>query len=685
MKTVAVIQARMGSSRLPGKVMKNLGGAPALAWTVRAAQAAQGIDEVWIATSEAAADDAVADWAAKNRVPVHRGSERDVLARYVGAAKASSADVVVRLTADCPFADPQVIAQTIRLRAHAAAAYASNTDPPTWPDGLDCEVLTAEALLTAAAEATQPLDREHVTPFVRRNRARFPAETLIAPLPGLAKERWTLDTAEDLEFLSAIARLLPGDRPPSYLDILMVLDAEPKLRDINCGARRNSGFVDTLRPEAINGSRSCYARSHRMLDRAERVIPLGSQTFSKSKIQLPPGAAPLFVSHGDGGRVFDVDGNEYVDLINALMPNVLGYRDPDVDLAIRRQLTRGISFSLATELETQLAERLVTHIPCAEMVRFGKNGTDATSAAIRLARAATRRDRVIVCGYHGWQDWFIGTTPRNLGVPAAVSALSHAVPYGDLAAVDALFHKYPNEFAALILEPAGAAEPATGYLQELKNLVHRHGAVLIFDEIITGFRWSIGGAQMRYGVTPDLACFGKAMGNGMPISAVVGRADIMRLMEDIFFSATFGGEALSLAAAIATIDKIEREKVCEHLWRVGSDLKGQVVKKIAAAELNNAIELLGTGAWTILSYKDHPSGSKEAIKTLFLREMIAAGVLINASHNLCFAHNETDIAQVIAAYDHAFGELRAALDCGDVDKRIDNQVIKPVFSVRATA
>ena len=175
-----------------------------------------------------------------------------------------------------------------------------------------------------------------------------------------------------------------------------------------------------------------YNRSQRLVERAERVIPTGSQTFSKSKLQFPPGAAPLFVTHGDGGRVYDVDGNEYVDLVNSLLPNVLGYRDPDVDLAIRRQLTRGITFSLPTTLETELAERLVKHIPCAEMVRFGKNGTDATSAAVRLARAATKRDRLILLGYHGWQDWYIGATTRNLGVPAAVSALSHLAPYGDL-------------------------------------------------------------------------------------------------------------------------------------------------------------------------------------------------------------------------------------------------------------
>ncbi len=684
MKTVAIVQARMGASRLPGKVLAKLGGEPVLFWVTRAARSALGIDDVWIATSENAADDAVAAWAINHNIPVHRGSEHDVLDRFAGAAKASAADIVVRLTADCPFLDPQVVAQTVRLRAMTGADYASNIDPPTWPDGLDCEVLTAGALFAAAAEAKRPSDREHVTPFVRNNRARFSSETLIAPLPGLAGERWTLDTPSDLEFLSAVAERLPSDRAPSHLEVLAVIDREPKLREINSNALRNVGFTKSLSAEKIDAGRG-YARSHRMLDRAERVIPLGSQTFSKSKIQLPPGAAPLFVTHGDGGRVFDVDGNEYVDLISALLPNVLGYRDPDVDLAIRRQLNRGISFSLPTELETQLAERLATHIPCAEMARFGKNGTDATSAAIRLARAATRRDRVMLCGYHGWQDWYIGATSRNLGVPAAVSALSHTVPYGNLAAIDALLAKYPDEFAALIVEPAGATEPAPGYLQGLKDLVHRHGALLIFDEMITGFRWSIGGAQAYYGVVPDLACFGKAMGNGMPISAVVGRADIMRLMEDIFYSGTFGGEALSLAAAIATIDKIEQEKVTDRLWQVGADLKKRACEKITAAGLDNIIALTGTAPWTILSYKDHPHGSKEAIKTLFLREMIAAGVLINASHNVCFAHTAADVEHVLGAYDHALGEVRRGLHAGTLDQQLNNQLIRPIFSVRATS
>ncbi len=388
------------------------------------------------------------------------------------------------------------------------------------------------------------------------------------------------------------------------------------------------------------------------------------------------------MTHGDGGKIYDVDGNEYVDLVSALLPNVLGYRDPDVDAAIRRQLARGISFSLPTMLEVELSERLVRYVPCAEMVRFGKNGTDATSAAVRLARAATGRDRLILLGYHGWQDWYIGATTRNLGVPPSVSALSHVAPYGNLAAIEARFGEYPGEIAAVILEPMNSIEPPVGYLRGLVELAHRNGALIIFDEVITGFRWSLGGAQAYYGVTPDLACFGKAMGNGMPISAVVGRTEIMRLMEDIFFSGTMSGETLSLAASIATIDKLAREKVPEHLWRVGTELMHAARAKIKNAGLSSVIGLVGAAPWAILTYKDHPECSKEAIKTVFLREMIAAGVLVNASHNICFAHSPSDIKRVLAAYDHALSIVCEELDRGDLERRLGNRVIKPLFSVR---
>ena len=678
MTAIAIIQARMGSTRLPGKVLADLGGRPALAWTVRAAAAVPGIERAVVATSESAADDAIAEWCEGEGVPCHRGPEDDVLARYHMAARAEGAEVIMRLTADCPLLDPSVCGEVLMLLEREGADYVSNVDPRSWPDGLDCEVFTAAALNAAAGEAESPVEREHVTPFIQNRRHRFDILNVTCPLPGLAAERWTLDTPEDLDFLTRVIARLPGsDTPPSYMDVIRVLDAEPDLRRINSG----QPFQDYGVPGAdIAGSG--HQVSQALLERAEKSIPLGSQTFSKSRIQFPPGTSPLFLTHGQGARVWDVDGNEYVDLICGLLPVVLGYRDPDVDLAVRRQLDSGISFSLATALEAELAERLADIIPCAEMTRFAKNGTDATSAAVRLARAHTGRDHVAVCGYHGWQDWYIATTSRDKGVPGAVGDLSHAFPYNDLDALDRLLGEHKSEFAAVVMEPMSTTEPEPGYLEGVLDLAHRHGALLVFDEIITGFRFALGGAQELFGVTPDLACFGKAMGNGMPISAITGRADVMAQMEEIFFSSTFGGETLSLAAAIAVIDKMRREPVIETLWRHGARLAEGVGDCVSRHGLDGVVSIAGRAPWTFVQFSGHEAAGRDAIKTFFMGEMIAGGVLVQQSHNVCYALTEADIAHVLAVYDRAFAALAERLAAGGLEEQMGNAVIRPIFEVR---
>ena len=682
MTVVAIIQARMGASRLPGKVLMDLTGRPALAWAVDAAQAITGVDRICVATSDNDGDAVIAGWCEEHNVACHRGPEQDVLARFALAASVEKADIIIRLTADCPLLDPAVCAQVLHLLKRSGADYASNVDPASWPDGLDCEVFTTKALDEAAGEAKRQSEREHVTPFIRHRRSRYVVSNLGCPLPGLAGERWTLDTPEDLEFLRAVtAKLDDCSRPTTLAEVLAVLDENPELRNINTGQQRNEGAAVTRSEETPPGT-YVYKESATMLARAERSVPLGAQTFSKSRITFPAGTSPLFLTHGDGGRVWDVDGNEYVDLVSGLLPVVLGYRDADVDGAIRAQLDNGISFSLSTELEIELADRLVDIIPCAEKVRFGKNGTDATSAAIRLARAFTGHDRIAVCGYHGWQDWYIGSTSRNKGVPASVSDLTHTVPYGNFDAVDNLMKQYPGEFAALILEPMTVVEPPEGYLAELKALVNGHGALLVFDEIITGFRYALGGAQELFEVTPDLASFGKAMGNGMPISAIVGRADVMDEMEEIFYSGTFGGETLSLAASIAVIDKMRCLPVIEKLWQTGADLAAGAASRIAENGLSEVIALNGKDSWKVLVFADHAKARKEAIKTLFMREMHARGVLIANSHNVCFAHDATNVARVFAGYDAVLPLIAEELATGKLEERLGVPVNNPIFSVR---
>ena len=426
-----------------------------------------------------------------------------------------------------------------------------------------------------------------------------------------------------------------------------------------------------------------FERSGKLQARALKTIPLASQTFSKSAMNLVEGATPLFLERGDGCRVRDVDGNQYIDYVLGLWPIVLGYRDPDVDRAIRDQLDKGITFSLATELEAELAERLTRLIPCAEMVRFGKNGSDATTGAIRLARAHTGRDRVIVCGYHGWHDWYIGTTTRDLGVPRAVQELSTSVSYNDADAVERLFRDDPDGIAALILEPAGVAEPAPGYLERLRELTARHGALLIFDEIITGFHLDLGGAQRYYGVTPDLASFGKAMGNGMPISAVVGSAEVMRGMEDIFFSGTFGGEALSLAAAIATVDKMVAIDGVTRKHSAAERLAAGVRARLAHHGLDKRYNVAGPAWWPRITVADaHPADP--AVATSLLRqELTAAGILMGAAFNTCIAHDDDAvIAETLAGWDRACDAVAAAFNDPDPARHLRGKPIRPIFNVR---
>ncbi len=425
-----------------------------------------------------------------------------------------------------------------------------------------------------------------------------------------------------------------------------------------------------------------FIRSQGLLVRAEKVIPLGSQTFSKSHTQFPEGASPLFLERGKGGRAWDVDGNEYVDLVSGLLSVSLGYGDPDVDTAIRAQLENGVNFSLATKLEAELAERLIEVIPCAESVRFGKNGSDATSAAVRVARAFTGHDRIAAAGYHGWQDWYIGATVRNKGVPRAVGELTHRFPFNDIDALKKLLEAQPDGFAAVIMEPVSSMVPGEGYLDAVRKLTHHHGALLVFDEIITGFRVALGGAQAYFGVTPDLACFGKGMANGMPISAVVGQADIMAEMEEIFFSTTFGGETLSLAAAIACVDKMHREPVIETLWKTGQALAGRAADAILANGLEGSISLNGLAPWKVLGFSDHPNATAAVIKTFFIREMLAENILINASHNVCYAHDEKDIDAVGEAYDRVLERLAGELVRPGLEDRLCCPAIQPVFSVR---
>jgi len=423
-----------------------------------------------------------------------------------------------------------------------------------------------------------------------------------------------------------------------------------------------------------------YKKSNQLLERALKSIPLASQTFSKSLTQYPKGVSPFFIESGKGVIVRDVDGNEYIDFVNSLAAVTLGYCDVDIDKAVQRQMSKGVTFSLPHPLEMEVAEKLIEIIPCAEKVRFAKNGTDATTASVRIARAYTGKEHVAICGYHGWQDWYIGSTTRDLGVPKAVKELTHKFEYNNIESLERIFQEY--RLACLIMEPMNIEYPKDNFLEKVKELAHKNNALLIFDETITGFRYSLGGAQKFFGVTPDLATFGKGMANGYPLSAVVGSDKVMQKVEDIFFSGTFGGETLSLAAANAIIDKYVKDQVVEHFFEVGAYLLERLDRLIKDKDLESIFWTSGHPAWSFLHIKDQGKYNSFEIKTFFLQETLKRGILTLGMHNLSFSHTKEDIDRLIDVYIEVLPMIKQHIDNKTLLENIQGEILQPLFKVR---
>jgi len=425
-----------------------------------------------------------------------------------------------------------------------------------------------------------------------------------------------------------------------------------------------------------------YINSIYHLARAESTIPLGTQTFSKSKTQYPVGISPLFAAKAKGAYIWDIDNNKYIDLVNSLAAVTLGYGDYRVAKAVRSQLKHGVTLSLPTKLEAEVSELITQLVPSAEMVRFSKNGTDATSAAIRLARSYTGRDHIIVCGYHGWQDWYIGSTSRNKGVPNAVAELTHSFEYNNIESLKIKLDLLHNKVAAVIIEPMNSVYPAPGFLESVKSLTHNAGAVLVFDEVVTGFRLSKGGAQELFGVTPDLSTFGKGIANGFPLSAIVGKREIMLEMEKVFLSGTFGGELLSLTAAKNVLNRHISEDVCLDLHKKGLLLEDLTQKAIHENNLENILNLSGHPTWKFLNWQHTLKYSKEEIKTYFLQEIFQEGVLVLNTHNITQSHSKKIIARITNSYFNVFKKLKKVLDEEKLKDELKVPPLIPLFSVR---
>jgi glutamate-1-semialdehyde 2,1-aminomutase len=418
------------------------------------------------------------------------------------------------------------------------------------------------------------------------------------------------------------------------------------------------------------------SKSLEMYDRAKKLMHPITQTLAKGPGQFTFGVSPIYVERAKGSKIWDVDGNEYLDYCMGIGPISLGYGYDRVDNAIKEQLEKGITFSLMHRLELEVAERLHEIIPNAESIRITKQGADACSAAVRIARAFTKRDKVAVCGYHGWHDWYIGTTTRDAGIPQAIKDLTVMIQYNNIESVKAVM---TPDLACLILEPIIFEEPKDNFLHEVQALCKANGTLLIFDEMWTGFRLALGGAQEFFGIKPDLAVYSKACANGMPIAFLTGRDDVMSLFEsDVFYFTTFGGEALSLAATLATLDEMKEKNVPKYLASQGQKIKDGFNALREKHGMTDYISIGGYPCRSIVNFTEK-AGDALVLKTYLQQEMIKRGILWSSFHNMCLSHSDADVQLTLDAYDDIFPTFKQLIESNSVASALKGQVVEAVF------
>jgi glutamate-1-semialdehyde 2,1-aminomutase len=427
-------------------------------------------------------------------------------------------------------------------------------------------------------------------------------------------------------------------------------------------------------------------RSSKIQPRFNELIPGGCHTYAKGDDQYPQDM-PVYISHGKGSHVWDIDGNEYIEYGMGLRSITLGHAFKPIVDAAYRQMLLGNNFVRPAKIELECAEEFLSIIDGAEMVKFCKDGSDATSGAVKLARAYTGRDHVAICGdqpFFAVDDWFIGSTPMSAGIPACTKELTVAFHYNDIGSVNELFGKYPGKIACVILEAEKYDPPQNDFLSELLRIAHNNGAVFILDEMITGFRWHLGGAQKKYGIVPDLSAFGKALGNGFAISALAGKREIMELgglhhdKERVFLmSTTHGAENHALAAALATMKFYKKNPVIETLYRQGRKLADGVNGVSRELGLLEQVSIIGPDCCSVFTSRDQHGKPSQPFRTLFLQETMKRGLLMPSSI-VSYSHSDQDIEQTVKNIAEALVIYKKALREG-IDKYLAGESVKPVF------
>jgi len=672
-KVLIIVQARMGSSRLPGKVLKKINGATVIEILLSRLAKIKSDKQIVVATSTRPENDILEQHLKHLGIPCERGSENDVLGRFHQVSMKYSSDAIIRITGDCPLIDPDLIDDMISRYFTENVDYLSNTVPPSYPDGLDAEIFSSDSLSLANENATDSFDREHVTPFIRNsNDFKSSAFTFHEDLSNL---RWTLDEPQDFD---VIKRVFDHFHPNLFFNWMEVLDYQrtnPEVFKSNSMINRNEG--------------SDLCSGQKLYKRAKTVIPGGNMLLSKRPEMFLPNLWPSYFSKASGCTVWDLDGKQYTDMsVMGVGTNILGYGHAEVDDAVVGAVKTGNMSTLNCPEEVYLAEKLVEMHPWADMVKFARSGGEANAVAIRIARAASGRDKVAVCGYHGWHDWYLaanlnkdsnagldghllpGLEPK--GVPETLRGTVYTFRYNDFDELERLVNQ--ENIGIIKMEVVRNEGPKDDFLSKVRQLATEKNIVLIFDECTSGFRETYGGIHKKYGVEPDIAMFGKALGNGYAITAVVGRKEVMESAQSTFISSTFWTEKIGPTAALKTLEVMHRERSWEKITSTGLKIRTGI--ESIAKTYHLKIENSGIPALTGYSFL-----SEDALfyKTLITQEMLKKGYLAGTSTYVSVSHDSEIIDGYLNCLDPIFALINECENGRDVRSLLDGEVCHSGF------
>ena len=670
MNIVAIVQARLGSKRLPNKVIKLINGLPMIEVLLTRLSQSKLVTKIVVATSTDSEDKKLKKLVNNLGYDCEQGSKDDVLNRYIYVAEKYKANIIVRITGDCPLVDPMLVDQVIDKFKNDSVDYCSNTNPPTYPDGLDVEVFTFEALKKSSFMTTKSSDLEHVTPYLKKSK-NFKTSCLIN-CDDISEMRWTVDESIDLEVVNTIFNNFTPDLHFSWLKVLDLQKKAP-------GIFKNSSLI---RDEGFSMS-----NGQKLWKRAKQIIPGGNMLLSKRPEMFLPDLWPSYFSKSKGCNVWDLDGKKYIDMsIMGIGTNILGYGHPEVDEAVHKTIDSGNMSTLNCPEEVFLAEKLIEINPWADMVRFARSGGEANAIAIRIARAATNKDKVAICGYHGWHDWYLSVNlgnNKNLanhllpgldpnGVPESLKDTVFPFNYNDFKALINLVEK--EDIGIIKMEVERTVGPEDNFLSKVRKLATDRNIVLIFDECTSGFRETFGGIYKKYNVEPDMAMYGKALGNGYAITAVVGKKEVMEAAQATFISSTFWTERIGPTAAIKTLEVMERDETWKTITNLGLYAKKQL--KNLADKYQVKINQWGISALTGYTFLGkHPLH----YKTLVTQEMLKKGYLAGNSLYICIYHTESVIDEFIFNLDPIFSLIKECEDGRDINSLLMGPVCHSGF------